>query len=128
MRKPLTHITRTKKLLSLRITALSILTNEGTTTLDLFSWTEAMDAHTVNPDGSPQVVLLSLNNQENPSEVLPPLHSCTRWRGIFSPSAETLVLFLQESNIDLYWLYAYDAALLISDQYRREAWKQYSGS
>lgn len=82
MKKPLTHTTRTKKLLSLRITALSILTSEGTTTLDLFSWTEAMDAHTVNPDGSPPVVLLSLNNQENPSEVLPPsaqLHEMERY-------------------------------------------------
>lgn len=116
MKKPLTHTTRTKKLLTLLITTLSILTSEGTITLDLFFWMEATDAHVVDPDGSPPVVLFALNNQENPSEVLPPLHSCMRWRGIFSPFAATLVLFLQGSNIDLYWLYAYDAALLISDQ------------
>lgn len=37
--------------------------------------------------------------------------------------AETLVLFLEESNADLRWLYAYNATALVSDQYIREAWK-----
>lgn len=68
-----------------------------------------------------------LQREQKPSEVLP-LCIAAQDREAFlprnAPFAKTLGLCLEESTADLYWLYAYNAALLISDQYIREAWKQ----
>ena len=69
--------------------------------------------------------------EQKPSEVLPLCIAAQDGEAFLprnAPFAETLMLFLEESNTDLYWLYAYNATPLISDQYIREAWQQYSGS
>lgn len=76
------------------------------------------------PDPQPQC-------EQKPAEVLPLCIAAQDGEAFLprnAPFAETLVLFLEESNTDLYWLYVYNATPLISDQYIREAWKQYLGS
>lgn len=57
-----------------------------------------------------------LQCEQKPSEVLPlciAVQDGERFLPRNAPFAETLVLFLEESSTDLYWLFVYNAALLI---------------